>query len=189
MVLRDIRLDKEKDRIQDFILENWHSPVVVSRGRVLQSADLPGFVIEEAGGIVGLLTYEVIAGSMQIVTINSLAEGKGLGTQLLMKATEKAVALSLQRVWLITTNDNLNALRFYQKRGFCLVAVHRNSLEQSRQLKPEIPQTGFHGIPLRDEIELEMLLNGENEANRSSVVPGSKNVPAGTDKDITGPSV
>jgi hypothetical protein len=57
-----------------------------------------------------------------------------------------------------TTNDNLNALRFYQKRGFVLVSVHRNAVIKSRQLKPEIPLTGNDGIPLRDEIELEMLL-------------------------------
>jgi hypothetical protein len=63
------------------------------------------------------------------------------------------------RLWLITTNDNLHALRFYQKRGFMLVAVHRNAVEQSRKLKPEIPLYGKDGIPIRDEIELEMLLN------------------------------
>jgi hypothetical protein len=52
----------------------------------------------------------------------------------------------------------MNALRFYQKRGFVLVAVHRNALEQSRKLKPEIPLIGDDEIPLRDEIELEMML-------------------------------
>jgi hypothetical protein len=61
---------------------------------------------------------------------------------------------------LVTTNDNLNALRFYQKRGFVLVAVHRNALEVSRKLKPEIPLVGMDSIPLRDEIELEMMVDG-----------------------------
>ncbi len=63
------------------------------------------------------------------------------------------------RLWLMTTNDNLNTLRFYQKRGFVLVSVHRNAVMKSRQLKPEIPLTGNDGIPLRDEIELEMILD------------------------------
>jgi hypothetical protein len=62
---------------------------------------------------------------------------------------------------LITTNDNLNALRFYQKRGLALVAVHRNALEESRRIKPEIPLIGSDGIPLRDEIELEIMLDGK----------------------------
>jgi RimJ/RimL family protein N-acetyltransferase len=71
---------------------------------------------------------------------------------------EVAVASGCERLWLITTNDNTPALRFYQKRGFQLVAIHRNALEHSRRLKPQIPLLGLNGIPLRDEIELEMLL-------------------------------
>jgi hypothetical protein len=60
------------------------------------------------------------------------------------------------RLWVITTNDNVDALRFYQRRGFCLVRVHRGAVDRSRAgLKPEIPAVGAYGIPLRDEIELE----------------------------------
>jgi hypothetical protein len=60
------------------------------------------------------------------------------------------------RLWVITTNDNVDALRFYQRRGFCLVEVHRGAVDRSRvTLKPEIPAAGACGIPLRDEIELE----------------------------------
>ena len=62
------------------------------------------------------------------------------------------------RLWLITTNDNLRALRFYQRRGFRLAALHRDALETSRRLKPSISEIGFHGIPLRDELELERSL-------------------------------
>jgi RimJ/RimL family protein N-acetyltransferase len=69
-----------------------------------------------------------------------------------------ALKAGCRRIWLITTNDNTAALRFYQKKGFSLVAVHRNAIERSRQLKPEIPETGNDGIPLRDEIELEIVL-------------------------------
>jgi len=63
-----------------------------------------------------------------------------------------------RRVWLITTNDNLRALRFYQRRGFHLVAMHPNALARSRELKPSIPEIGLDGIPLRDELELELSL-------------------------------
>ena len=60
------------------------------------------------------------------------------------------------RLWVITTNDNIDALRFYQRRGFCLVRVYRGAVDRSRaSLKPEIPAVGAYGIPLRDEIELE----------------------------------
>ena len=76
-----------------------------------------------------------------------------------MLSEKVATASGCKQLWLITTNDNINALRFYQKRGFMLVAVHRNALELSRKLKPEIPMIGNDGIPLRDEIELEMILH------------------------------
>ena len=53
---------------------------------------------------------------------------------------------------------NLNALQFYQKRGFDIVKLHINAVKQSRKIKPEIPLIGFNGIPIRHEIELEMNL-------------------------------
>lgn len=73
-------------------------------------------------------------------------------------ALSRAKRDGLTRVVLFTTNDNLHALRFYQKRGFDMVQIHRNAVEQARTLKPEIPLIGMDNIPLRHEIELEMLL-------------------------------
>ena len=74
-------------------------------------------------------------------------------------ATEEARRQGCRRLWLITTNDNTHALRFYQRRGLQLAALHRNAIEESRRLKPEIPQHGADGIPLRDELELELVLD------------------------------
>ena len=62
-------------------------------------------------------------------------------------------------MWLITTNDNLNALRFWQKRGFHLIKIYPSAIDKvSRKIKPQIPKMGADGIPIRDEIELEMKL-------------------------------
>ena len=79
----------------------------------------------------------------------------GVGTALLDAVRDAAVQAGCRRIWLITTNDNLRALGFYQKRGYRLVAVHRDALQRSRELKPSIPLVSPDGIPLRDEIELE----------------------------------
>ncbi|MEW5718069.1 MAG: GNAT family N-acetyltransferase, partial [Chloroflexota bacterium] len=87
----------------------------------------------------------------------------GIGSALIDAVKLRARQAGCKRLWLITTNDNLTALRFYQKRGFTLAALHRNALEESRKIKPEIPLVGEHGIPLRDEIELEMMLDGAEE--------------------------
>ncbi|MCX7683479.1 MAG: GNAT family N-acetyltransferase [Anaerolineae bacterium] len=75
---------------------------------------------------------------------------------MLQAVRQAAIEAGCRRVWLVTTNDNLNALRCYQKRGCVLVAVHQNAVEEARKLKPTIPQTGYEGIPIRDEIELEL---------------------------------
>jgi ribosomal protein S18 acetylase RimI-like enzyme len=107
---------------------------------------------------VGLITYRVDGDGCEIITLNSLMERIGIGTALVKAVQSKAASSNWRRLWLITTNDNLQALSFYQRRGFSLAALHRNAVDLSRKLKPEIPQIGFNGIPIRDELELEMLL-------------------------------
>lgn len=138
--------------------DNWASCSVVSRGRVHRADHLPGFVAAINGDPLGLLTYHVSGRECEIVTLNSLREGVGIGTLLVDAAHAAARQAGCKRLWLITTNDNLAAVRFYQKRGFELAAVHRRAVEESRKLKPEIPKTGRNGIPIQDEIELEMRL-------------------------------
>ena len=120
--------------------------------------ELPGFKAVLDGKPAGLVTYRIDGDACEIVTMNSLVERMGIGSALIDAVKEIAAATDCKRLWLITTNDNTAALRFYQKYGFSLVAVHRNAVEQDRLLKPEIPLTGNDGIPIRDEIELEMVL-------------------------------
>ena len=85
-------------------------------------------------------------------------EGQGIGSSLMDAVKKAAISAGCGRLWLITTNDNMSALRFYQKRGFRLAALYLNALDRSRLLKPQIPLFGKDGIPLRDEIELDMSL-------------------------------
>ena len=154
------RREGDQQWIAALIRREWGSSKVVSRGRIHDVPELEGFVAEEEGEAVGLLSYRVERDECEIVTLNSLAEGAGIGTMLLRRVVELAMAEGCRRVWLITTNDNMPALRFYQKRGFCLVKVYPGALDESRRLKPEIPAIGWGGIPLRDEIELELVLAG-----------------------------
>ncbi len=106
----------------------------------------------------GLVTYFLAHRSCEIVTLASLTSGKGIGTALVRAALKSAAARQCRRVWLITTNDNTGALRFHQKTGFSLVALHREAVSKSRKPKPGIPDRGGDGIPIRDEIELEIRL-------------------------------
>ena len=130
----------------------------MTRGQVHQADRLPGFVAELDGRPAGLLTYHLGERECEVVSLDSLRERMGVATALLNAVRDMARNAGCRRLWLITTNDNVSALRFYQKRGWRLVALHRDAVTAARRLKPEIPQAGRDGIPLRDELELELLL-------------------------------
>ncbi|MHC5040005.1 MAG: GNAT family N-acetyltransferase [Planctomycetota bacterium] len=142
--------------IDDLVKERWSGEIVVTRGTIHRPAALPGFVAVAGEDRVGLLTYRIAGPAAELVTLDSLHPGKGIGTALLDALLDAVAEESLDRVWLVTTNDNAPALRFYRKRGFAVVAAHRDAIKASRKRKPEIPRTGIGGIPIRDEIELEM---------------------------------
>jgi N-acetylglutamate synthase-like GNAT family acetyltransferase len=152
--------DRDGDKVVQFITEHWGSTIVVSRGIIHRPAKLPGFVaVDEQGAWIGLITYHIQGNACEVVTLDSLQAGSGIGTVLIEAVKAAARRAGCKRLWLITTNDNLHALKFYQKRGFALVAVHCNAVEQSRKLKPQIPFIGNDGIPIRDEIELALQLD------------------------------
>jgi ribosomal protein S18 acetylase RimI-like enzyme len=140
------------------VKDHWGSVEIVTRGKTHDVSALPGFVAVGKEGPVGLATYHIEADQCEMISLDSLMEGRGVGSALVGAVMQVASSAGCRRLWLITTNDNLKAVRFYQKRGFHLVAVHRNALDVTRRLKPGLPEFGIDGIPLRDEIELEILL-------------------------------
>lgn len=141
------------------LTENWGTPLIISRGKSNDASKLPGFVAFVNGTQVGLVTYRIEGQECELVTLDSWQEKIGVGTILVEAVKEEAQKVGCSRLWLITTNDNLHALKFYQKRGFHLIAVHPNAIAESREIKPTIPEIGMYGIPLRDEVELQILLN------------------------------
>jgi len=149
---------EEKEWVKHCVL-NWGADFIVTRGRKVDPAELPGFfALGESGEKTGLATYEVIGDQCELVTLDAFEKFNGIGTALMERVIEAARKEGCRRMWLITTNDNLDAIRFYQRRGLTLAAVHVNSLTVSRKIKPVIPLIGQHGIPLRDEIEFEVTL-------------------------------
>lgn len=148
----------DREWVAQFLEKNWGSTKIVSRNRVHEAVNLPGFLAVEGEEPLGVIIYNIEDDQCEIVVLESLVENRGIGTALVEAVKRAAVSSGCRRLWLITTNDNMRALKFYQKRGFLLVAVHRNALEQARRLKPQIPLIGIDGIPLRDEIELELIL-------------------------------
>ena len=147
----------DADWIAQFITERWGAEFIAAHYEIYHCRDLPGFVATDGEKKVGLLTYKIVAGDCEVVSLDSLQPCVGIGTGLIDAVKAAACESGCRRLWLVTTNDNMNALRFYQKRGFAMVKINRNAIEFARNLKP-IPLTGTDGIPLRDEIELEMIL-------------------------------
>ena len=145
-------------RLRQFWIEHWGGEEMVSRGRIHRPEQLDGFVVEDGEEWLGLLTFVIEAGECEVTSLDSLREGRGIGSELIEQAIDEARTRGCRRLFLITTNDNLHALGFYQKRGFELVAIYRGAVNESRKLKPGIPLVGMDGIPLRDEIELEIQL-------------------------------
>ncbi len=157
MVKAEIREVNQEDRewMSRFLIEHWGSTQMVYRLGVRQCDQLPAFAAFYKGKPVGLVTYNLDQTECEIVSLDSLIEGHGIGSSLLQAVEDAAKAQGCKRIWLITTNDNLHALRFYQKRQFELVTIYRHAVEKARQIKPQIPLIGNDGIPIRDEIELE----------------------------------
>jgi len=143
-------------RLRQFWIEYWGSEEMISRGRVYVPEQLEGFVVEDENEWVGLITFLLEDDECEVTSLDSLRPGKGIGTRLMDEVLEEARAKKCHRLFLITTNDNLHALGFYQKRGFEIVTIYRGAVNESRKRKPSIPLVGMNGIPLRDEIELEI---------------------------------
>jgi catechol 2,3-dioxygenase-like lactoylglutathione lyase family enzyme/ribosomal protein S18 acetylase RimI-like enzyme len=161
----------------------WGATIVVTRGRSHEAANLPGFVAVRGDRPVGLTTYRIEADSCELMTLNSLQPRLGIGSALVAAVRNVASNAGCNRLWLITTNDNVSALRFYQQRGFSLAAFHKDAIEQARLLKPEIPKTGLNGIPVRDEIELEIILSpSSDEPVVSSIHHAQITIPKGEEE-------
>jgi GNAT superfamily N-acetyltransferase len=151
-----VRPVQESDRptVEWLTTQLWGAAEVAVHDGVFYPATLPGFIAERGGRIAGLVTFQLRPGLLEIVTINALDLYQGIGTMLIEAVRAEAKRQGCHQITLTTTNDNIGALRFYQRRGFRLAAIRPGAVDRSRRRKPEIPRTGDFGIPLRDEIDL-----------------------------------
>jgi len=155
-------------RLRQFWIEHWGGEEMIARGKVHRPEGLEGFVLEDGGEWVGLLTFVIEESECEVTSLDSLREGQGIGSKLIEQVLAEARERGCKRLFLITTNDNLNALGFYQKRGFEIAAFYRGAVNESRKSKPGIPLVGYNNIPLRDEIELELSLRGAPGSDEAS---------------------
>jgi GNAT superfamily N-acetyltransferase len=132
---------------------------VARRGELVDAFDHPMLVAETDEGPAGVLTYVVGDDECEILTLHATRQWRGAGTALIREVLAIAAAQGCLRLRVVTTNDNVDALRFYQRRGFHLTELRSGAVDDARRrLKPGIPSIGAHGIALRDELELEMAI-------------------------------
>lgn len=142
-----------------FVRSAWGGDTVVAHGERIVPSRLPGLVAVSEGRVVGHASYRIVEGACEITSIAADPPRTGIGSLLLEAISGEARRSASRRVWLTTTNDNLDALRFYQRRGFRLVALRPGAVDVARRdLKPQLPPIGLHGIPMRDELDLELAL-------------------------------
>jgi len=145
--------------IRERIDHAWGGLPVVSQSGAHDPTTLPALLAMAGDRPAGHATYRIDGTDCEIVTIESETQWSGVGTALLAAVEERARAAGCSRLWLNTTNDNLDALRFYQRRGFTIAAVHAGFADETRaRQKPQMPEIGNFGIAIRDLLELERAL-------------------------------
>ena len=148
-----------RERVSAFLRERWFSTDMVIRGETVDLSSAEGLLFQGSdGSIRALITFRTDGDTCEITSLDSLDENRGAASALMLAVGTEAVRRGASRMIVVTTNDNLRAIRFYQHRGFTVSRVYRNSLETARRVKPEIPLRGENGVPLLHEIELARML-------------------------------
>ena len=159
-----VRLLAKDDRaaLRKVLHEQWGLPVVSISGVYADPSTLPGFVADDAvppaRTSLGYLTYIVDGDQCEVLTINALLQGAGVGQALMDAVRTAAVNAGCRRLWLMTTNENIRAINFYQRWGMDLAALHRNFADTVRAAKPNVDTAGHVGIAFRHALEFELLL-------------------------------
>jgi ribosomal protein S18 acetylase RimI-like enzyme len=146
----------DERRLRAYLLKAWGDETVAAHGELLRPSEHPGCLALAEGGIVGHAAYRIDGDVGYLVAIDSRLPRLGIGSALLAAAEGETRQAGCRRMTLETTNDNLDALRFYQRRGYRIVAVRPGAVEEARRmLKPTIQGIGSYAIPMRDELCLE----------------------------------
>jgi len=150
--------EEDQSWLEDLWMSEWGGKTMISKDKTYHIRDLDALIAWNNNTRVGAATYHLENEECELLSINSTVKGLGVGSALLTAFEQTARQAGARRAWLITSNDNLDALRFYQRHGYRIVAVHPNAIDEARKLKPSIPLIGSYEIPIHDELELEKWL-------------------------------
>jgi GNAT superfamily N-acetyltransferase len=142
---------------------NWceftGGPPVIGALRDYMPSDVEGLIWRDpATGRRGLVSWWIDGERGEIASVHAEPPGSGTGTRIMDVAEEELRRRGVKTVIVATTNDNVRALNFYQKRGYRLVRLQLEAMDRVRAAKPSVPLTGRDSVPLRDMWELEKML-------------------------------
>ena len=147
--------ERERAWLTETLAARWGGEEVMGRGRPRRPAELPALIaLGQDDAVLGIATYCVEGEEAELVTLDALVPGRGVGRALVEAVAAAARTAGARRLRVMTTNDNLRALRLYQRTGFRLEALRPGAVDRARERKPSIPRTGDDGIPIRDELDL-----------------------------------
>jgi N-acetylglutamate synthase-like GNAT family acetyltransferase len=146
------------NKLEEIVKNSWGSSIIVTKRKQHHVKDLLGYVVEEKDKIIAYGLYEIRKRQCEIIVLEAIDRGKGYGRIILDKIVDHAKKDNCKKIWLITTNDNISALKYWQKAGFCISNIKPGEMVNYRTIKPEIPLIGEYGIKIMDEIEMEQVL-------------------------------
>lgn len=150
------RQEADSAWVQVFLQKHWGGTKMIVHGEEIDLLQTTALI---AAPTPGLLTYRYLGKRIEILSIDTTHGKKGVGTALLMALIQNARLAKIEAIDVTTTNDNLTALRFYQRKGFKLSALRVAAVDKARLLKPSIPLVSDNGIPIRDELDLVLSLH------------------------------
>jgi GNAT superfamily N-acetyltransferase len=146
--------EEDHEAVRNLLTDRWAGPEILLDDEMVDASKLPGFLALDEGDLVGLVTLIKRPDEWEILTLDSLSRWGGTGTLLLNAVIDQARENGLKRLFVRTSNDNLDAFRFYQRRGFRLERIVQGVIDKERELKPDLPLRGDYGIEIHDEVLL-----------------------------------
>jgi len=133
---------EDKKPILDVVRTFWGDETIIVHNEIFLVSELDGLKAVEEQNIIAVLHYRLLGEECEILTLASTKPGRGGGTALIAEVEKIARKNRCRLISLITTNDNLHTLGFYQRRGFHLAGLYPDQVTKSRLIKPSIPDIG-----------------------------------------------
>ena len=143
----------DREKALELFKRDFGPAQLVAYGEAISLDDALALVAETDNDIAGALAWRPFDGALHILALatDPMWQRAGVGGHLVAEAELLARRRNLPRMIVTITNDNLPALYFYQRRGYRMSAILRDSIAAHTRGQQAV---GFAGIPIVDEIQL-----------------------------------